>query len=137
MKLDLSKDIDIKKFKTYSEKLLEKKSKVELTELREKRTLQQNSYLHVCISLFAIEFGYTLDEAKTLLKRECPFMRYEKNGILFLKRTRDFDTKELTDFIDWIREYSGLNGCYIPKPDEYLSNRFEIEKEIEKHNRFL
>jgi hypothetical protein len=132
---DLSKPYDANKFKARLKTLKDKK--VELTEIREKRTLTQNSYLHVCISIFAIEFGYTLDEAKTLLKRNCSFMVYEKNGDKFLKRTRGMDSKELTDFIDWIRDYSGMQGCYIPTPDEYRQNKRQIDDHISSHKRYL
>ena len=102
-----------------------------------KRTLTQNRYLHLIISLLAIETGYNLDEAKILLKRECNFMIYEKNGNKFLKRSRDLDTKELTDWIEWIRNYAGTNGIYLPTPDDYQRNWAEIEKEIERHKRYL
>ena len=118
-------------FNLANSKLVEMKGK------RAKRSVSQNSYLHVCISIYAIEFGYNLDEAKTSLKRECSFMRYEKKDQTFLKRTRDFDSKELTDFIDWIRTYAGVNGLYIPTSEEYLTNSFEIDKSINKHKEYL
>lgn len=137
MKLDYSKDFDLKKGIIYHNKLISNKSKVELKAVKENRTIKQNSYLHVIITLYAIEFGWTLEEAKTNLKRCCNFMTYSKNDELFLKRTRDLDTKGLTDFIEWIREYSSLNGCYLPSPEEYKTNRFEIDKVIDNHKQYL
>lgn len=134
---DLSNNTDRQKFKTKSAFLLANSKRAELKDVRTKRSLSQNSYLHVVISLFGIEFGYNLDEAKTLLKRECPFMRYEKNTIQFLKQTRGMDSKELTEFIDWIRNYSGLQGFYIPTSEEYLTNRFEIDKSINNNKTYL
>ena len=65
MKLDLSKPFDKNKFVTYSAKLLEGGKQIELKEVRKSRTLKQNSYLHVIITLYAIYFGSTLEEAKT------------------------------------------------------------------------
>lgn len=78
-------ELEVKKAKQYFNKLLTSYSKFELRKITPKRTLKLNSYLHVCINTYAIEFGYTLKEAKTYLKRICPFMVYEKNGQKFLK----------------------------------------------------
>ena len=104
MKYDLTKDTEVKRLKRRLEFLLEKESKVELKEIRKTRTLSQNAYLHVVITLYGIEYGYTIEESKTLLKRTCEFMAYEKNGNKFLKTTRGMDTKEMTEFIESARE---------------------------------
>jgi len=110
---------------------------VEFKEVRQKRSLTQNAYLHVCITLYAIEFGYTIEEAKTHLKRNCEFMKYEKKGEIFVKRTRYMDSKELTNFIDWLRTYASQNGCYIPTSEEYLTNRVSIDNQIETNKQYL
>ena len=137
MKLDLNKPFDLNKFKAYQDKLILKKAKIELKELRDKRTLRQNSYLHILFSLYAIEFGYTLAEAKTFLKRKSDLLTYEKSGDKFLRSTADLNTKELTTFIDWIRTFAGVNGCYLPTSEEYIQQSFEIDKDIDKHKEFL
>ena len=131
MKYDLSKQTDVNKAKFKFEQLIEGKSKIELTKKRESRTLDQNSYLHVCITLYGINSGHTIAEAKTLLKRECDFMRYKKNDITFLVETSKSDTKLVSQFTEWIRNHAAQEGCYIPTPEEYITNRFEIEREIE------
>lgn len=113
------------------------KEVIEIKVKRPKRTLSQNRYLHVCISLYATEFGYTLEESKTHLKRACPWMRYEKNGEVFLKSTSGMDSGELTAFIDWIRNYASAAGLYIPTPEEYIENQYDIEVHIEKHRAYL
>lgn len=137
MKFNLSNNIDknqaIKRF----EYLTEKEVNIELKEVRKVRTLSQNKYLHVCITMFAIEYGYTIEEGKTHLKRNCHFMRYEKEGETFLKRTRDMNTKELTEFIEWLRDYSGKKGLFILSSEDYLLNQFEIDKEINKYKQYL
>jgi hypothetical protein len=137
MILDLTNSLDKKKAETYFNTLLSNNKKIELKEIKPKRTITQNKYLHVCITLFAIEFGYTLDESKTLLKRECSFMYYHKNNMLFLKRTRDMQTDELTKFIEYIRNYAVSLGCYIPSADEYKENSYVIDKEINKNREYL
>lgn len=137
MKFDFLKQFDINKARVYLEKLIKDQSKCDLTKPREARSLSQNSYIHVCFDLFGIEFGYTRDEAKTLLKRKCSFTRYTKLDEVFLSKTSLMSTKELTDFIDWIRNYSSLNGCYLPTPTEYLENKFNIDKDIDNYKEFL
>ena len=137
MILDSTNSIDVKKAETYLCKLIEGKSKFELRKISPARTLSLNKYLHVCISIYAIEFGYTLNEAKTQLKRLCSFMIYEKNGDKFLKQTSKLDNKECSEFVEWIRNYSSNKGCYIPDAEEYKANRFEIDKEINKNKQYL
>jgi len=137
MILDTSNSIDRNKAETYFNTLLDNKKKIELKELRPKRTITQNAYLHVCITLFAIDFGYTLEEAKTLLKRESTFMLYEKNDMFFLKRTRDMLTDELTKFIEFIRNYASKQGCYIPTADEYKNDSYSIDKHIDTNKQYL
>lgn len=110
---------------------------IELKRKIKRRSIPLNSFLHVCISIFAIEFGYTLEEAKTLLKRECSFMIYEKNGIKFLKKTSKLDNLECSMFVEFIRNYASKNGLYIPDADEYKNKQLEIDKEISKHKEYL
>ena len=137
MKYDLTSKSDITAFKFKVDYLIEKQKKVNLTSIREARSVKQNSYVHVAITLFAIEYGYTLNEAKTLLKRECTFMYYEKNNMMFLKSTAVLNSKEMTDFIEFIRNYAGQQGLYIPSSEEYLQNKFNIDRQIESNKTFL
>jgi len=137
MIFDLSNNIDKNKASFKLDELIKSGKVIELKEKRKIRTIQQNKYLHVCITLFAIESGYTLEEAKTTLKRECTWMYYEKNCNMFLRRTRDLDTKELTDFIEFILNFAGVQGIYIPSSEEYVQNQIEINKNIAQHKQFL
>jgi hypothetical protein len=60
-----------------------------------------------------------------------------KDDFKVVKQTRKMDTKQLTEFIEWIRTFAGMQGCYIPTPQEYIENRFEIDKSIEQHKEYL
>ena len=111
--------------------------RVRIEKIAKRRTSNQNSYLHVLITMFAIEVGNTLSEMKTDLKRECDFMVYRKNSNQYLKRSSDLDTKEMTDWIDWIRNKAGMNGIYLPTPDDYHRNWEQIEQEIEANKKYL
>jgi len=137
MLLDLSNEYDVKKAESYLNKLIQSKSKAELKKKSVSRSISINAYLHVCITLFALEFGYTLEEAKTLLKRLCGFMVYEKNGTKFLKKTSKLDNTECSKFVEWIRNYSSSQGCYIPDAEEYKTNKFNIDKQINNNKQFL
>lgn len=137
MKFILSNEYDKKRAEVYFNKLIDAQSNIELKKFSKGRSVSQNAYLHVCITLYAIEFGSTLNEAKTDLKRMCEFMRYEKNGNHYLKETSKMDSKELTDFIEWIRNHSANQGCYIPTSEEYIQNKFFIDKDIESYQHFL
>lgn len=137
MKYDLSIQHDLNKFKARVAKLIADKKKVDLTVIKQGRTIQQNKYLHVIFTLYGIEVGLTIEESKTFVKRSCPFGTYEKNGIKFLKRTRDMDTKEMTDFIEWFRTWSAQQGIYLPTSEEYIMQKLFIDNEIEKHKQYL
>ena len=116
---------------------LQKPYNVELKKQRNIRSLSQNAYLHVCIQIYAIHFGYTLAEAKLDLKRSCDFMSYYKNNMIFFRETRKMNSKELTEFIEWIRNYAGMNGCYIPDAETYKLNKQFFEKQIDACKEFL
>ena len=137
MKYDLSNSLELRKYETRSDELKKAGSKVDFTKTGENRTVKINKYLHVCINLYAIEFGYTSSEAKTDLKRYCPFMIYEKNGKKYLVETSKQTNEECSKFVEWIRNYASNQGLYIPDADEYKSNRFEIDKEIDKYKTYL
>tara|TARA_R110000823_G_scaffold134388_1_gene263171 strand:+ start:172 stop:585 length:414 start_codon:yes stop_codon:yes gene_type:complete len=137
MYLDLSNTADVKKSEVYLLKLIEGKSKIELKKMQTTRTIKLNSYLHVCITLYAIHFGSTLEEAKTDLKRLCSFMVYEKNGSKYLKETKKLNNDDCSKFVEWIRNFSAQNGCYIPDAEEYKTNKYTIDKEINNHKQYL
>ena len=134
---DLSNNEDKNRasFKFYQ--LVEGGKVIVLNEKRKKRSISQNRYLHVAITIFAIEVGYTIEEAKTVLKRECSFMRYEKEHHVFLKRTRDLNTKELTDFIEFIIQFAAKMFITIPSSEEYISNQIDIERYISQNKTYI
>jgi len=137
MLYDLQNNLDKNKAAYKFHKLVEDGKVIELTEKRKKRSISQNSYLHVAITLFAIEVGYTIEEAKTVLKRECSFMRYDKEDHVFLKRTRDLNTKELTDFIEFIITYAAKMFITIPSSEEYILNQIDIDRHISHNKEYI
>jgi hypothetical protein len=142
MKYKLTEQLEIHDARTYLELLINEGANIEIKKIIAKRTLKQNAYFHVVISIFAISSGYTIEESKQILKEMYgniePSMRYRKGPNEFLKSTTQMNTKELTDFIDWIRNYAAKKaGIYIPTSEEYLINQFAINKDIDRNKQYL
>lgn len=134
---DLSKDIEIEKIKSKLTFLIKRGCMANLSEKRKKRTIKQNAYLHALFSLFGLNFGYTIDEAKDLIKRDLKYI-YEKKGRIFLIKTSQMNTKELTIFIEKFRNFSNTKGgYYLPSADEYLTNYAEFERQIINNEIYL
>jgi len=137
MKYDLSKEIDKKAAVTRFEYLCKIGAVVDLTKERKKRTIQQNKYLHVLFDLWGIEYGYTSEESKMVIKGQYPYGHYEKNGINFPVSTSKFSTEEMTQFIDWFRNWSSNNGFYLPSSQEYIDNKYFFDRQIENAKQWL
>lgn len=142
MIFNLQYEKDREDFIKLSGKLFDAKATVELTEKRPKRSLKQNSYLHLALSWFALEYGCSLEEAKIdFFKRmwnEKIFVRKnpQRPGTTYLRSTTDLTDKEMQTAIERFRNYSASEaGIYIPAPNEseFLSH---IEREISR-NKYL
>ena len=134
MKYNLKNDFDKERFKKRVNFLYGNERVVILQEMT-KRTLKQNNYLHLILTAFALETGYTLE----CVKRN--FFKLEVNKDLFLTEEKgNFGTKQalksttqitkdnLSIAIDRFKKWSSDNGIYLPEPEdeEYLAH-LEIE----------
>ena len=112
--------------------LIKKGAKIELTEKRSRRTLSQNAYLHLILSWWGLEYGYTLEESKQYFKElNKDYYYYEKKGKTFVRSTSGIDTKEMTVHIEKFRNWSVQNGLYLPAPNEQqqiksIQNQLEV-----------
>ena len=131
MILDLHKDTDRKRAEVYFDKLMEQRAKMELKKIPQRRSLSQNAYLHVLFALWGGEYGYSIDEAKIVIKRLLNYV-YEKNGNTFLVHTSEMNSEELTVFIDKFRNLSALEGFYLPSADEIGESYSDYAIEIER-----
>jgi hypothetical protein len=136
MRYNLKGEVQRDKAKAYLEKLSAKGAQCEIVEKRKPRTQSQNGYYYALIALFAVETGYTKEEAHTLVKRKMGLV-YEKNGQKFLKSTAKLDTKEMAAFTEKFRNWSASNGIYLPGPDEYWHNENDYQEIIEKNEATL
>jgi len=128
MKYDLTNPVDKQRFEDRSNKLFEKKAFIELREIFPVRTNQQNKYMHVLFSYFAIEYGETAQYVKQFFFKQLVNKEIFKtefvnpvNGNVReeWRSTKELDTKELTIAIDRFRDYASKEaGIYLPEPHE-------------------
>jgi len=133
MLLDLSKQFDVNKADSYFIKLKKDGAKIELKKIEKTRTLNQNNFLYACLGMYSIESGYEIEELKSIFSLELPeLLIYEKNGYKFRRSTSDLSTTEMGQLIDYIRRHANENlGLYIPDAEQYLINKFQIERDIQ------
>lgn len=134
---------DKERFREYADKLLAEEAVVELTK-KDKRTNQQNRYLHLILGWFAIATGYSLEEVKLdIFKRQCNTDLFKEKATgrnelsrIRMKSTRALSTAEMTTAIERFRNYSAKQGVYIPAPNEYQFLA-EIEKELNRNSAWI
>lgn len=80
---------------TFRAKVVELENKGAMVELKEKRgrSLNQNAYLHLLLSAFGLQYGYTLDEVKT------HFYKLVVNKDIFLREGVDKFTGECYKYL--------------------------------------
>lgn len=100
-------------------------------------SIDQNAYLHVVITLFAIEYGESVESMKQMLKFW--FGLYEeKSGAIVYGKTSQMDSSELSNFIEWIRNKSSKDlGLYIPTSEECIENQAEINRLINQNKQYI
>ena len=133
MKLSLKNSVDRQKAQVYLQKLIGLGADIELKKVEKSRSVSQNSYLYVCLAIFCNESGYMVDEAKEIFSQLMPEMlRYERNGFEFRRSTTTLSTQEMNLLIEKIRSVCSEElGAYVPTSEEYLVNKFSIDKEIQ------
>lgn len=142
---NLSNEYEVPKFKEKVDKFITDSSTVELKKVHPKRTIKQNSYLHLLLGYFGSEYGLSIEEVKLdLFKRTCNadlFKRSHSNKkglrIEFLRSTSELTTAEMTTAIERFRNWSSaVAGIYLPAPDEqeFLTHCRQI---IEENREFI
>lgn len=137
---DGANPIDAKRSRCRIEHLVRSGVKFEIIEKKPIRSCSQNRYLHLLISMFAIEYGISADEAKIdFYKRRYnadTFIINGKNG----KKLRSASTltaQELTTTIDRFKTLASVElGIYLPDATDYEYLAF-IESEIKKHKEYI
>lgn len=142
---NLKNPYDRQKFNDKVKSLLLKQEYVELAVKHTKRSLAQNSYLHLLLGFFASEFGYTLEEVKfDIFKRHCNpdiFIRQRRNKrgneVRYVRSSTELDTAEMTRAIERFRNYSSAQcGLYLPEPNEHEAIFF-AQQQIDQYKDYV
>lgn len=138
MKYNLAIKAEKSKAFGYFMTLANKKSLVEVKKLSPKRSLNQNNYLHLLLAAFGQHFGYTLEEAKTVYKRDVnpDVYVYDKNGSKFLRSSADLTKEEMAKTVDRFMEYSKEHGYALPLATDQEWLR-QISNEVEGARYYL
>ena len=136
---DTSNPLDKANFMLRAKKLAESGKIIELTEKKPRRTLSQNSYLHVTIAYFACQYGCTIEWAKQRYFKQ--FVREKEDKFLgrvkYLRSSADLDVCEMSLAIDRWRNWCSMEASiYIPSADEAILIQ-QMEIEIERNKEFL
>lgn len=145
MVYDTSNPLDKANFMLRAKKLADKGAIIELTEKKPRRTLSQNSYLHVTIAYFASQYGCTTEWAKQRYFKQLVnpelFVREKDDEFLgrvkYLRSSADLDVSEMSLAIDRWRNWCSMEASiYIPSADEAILIQ-QMEIEIERNKEFL
>lgn len=146
MIFNLESDIDIQRADDRLSWLKSKKKRIEIKELRGKRTTPQNAYFHLLINYWALEYGETFEFTKQHIfkKHVNPDMfrtthKNLKSGKVRFdwRSSADLNTKEMTDAIDRFKNWSVTKtGIRLPEANEqqFLDH---IQNEIDKNKQYL
>jgi hypothetical protein len=137
MKYNLSMRTDQERFKRRCNELYKAGKVVELTST-EKRSLNQNKYLHLILTWFAMETGYSMNFVKVeYFKKLCNpdifcterVCKFTGQILTDPKSSADCTTSELTTAIERFRNWSQeAAGIYLPEPNEQdFLQQIEIE----------
>lgn len=126
----------IQKFKRY----LDSQKRIELIVKHPKRSIRQNSYLHLLFNYFAIESGYPTEYVKTqFFKRVCNKDLFEVilNGSLgevqHLRSTADLSTDEMSIAISRFKDWSSIEASIVLPDAEDMKFIEHCEQEVSKH----
>jgi hypothetical protein len=137
MKFNLAVPAEANRAFTYLTDLVGKEAIAEVTKISPKRSLNQNSYLHLIIGAFGQHFGYTLDEAKQIYKEmNKGIYAYVKKERTFYRSSADLSKEEMAKSIDLFREKSDEAGYPLPLATDQGWLR-EIENAIEQSKYYL
>ena len=141
----LSNQLDVQNAKTRLELLIKRGCIVELTEKKQKRTLNQNAYLHLLLGYFASQTGNTLEWVKQqYYKKLCnPDLFIGEREDLFLGRVKyvrssaDLRTDEMNLSIERFRNWSAAEaGIYLPEATSEAEIA-ALQVEVERYKTYL
>lgn len=137
MKYRMSDPIENKAARNRLYYLASKRRVVEIKEVRPKRTLAQNSYLHLLLGAFGLNFGYTLEEAKLIYKQvNKQLYYYRKKKRTFIRSSADLNKEQMAISIDKFMQASATAGFELPLATDQAW-LIEVENQMERERRYL
>lgn len=142
---NLSSPLDVQNAKTRLELLIKRGCIVELTEKKQKRSLNQNAYLHLLLGYFASQTGNTLEWVKQqYYKKLCnPDLFIGEREDIFLGRVKyvrssaDLRTDEMNLSIERFRNWSAAEaGIYLPEATSEAEIA-ALQVEVERYKTYL
>lgn len=138
------KQIDVSRAIEKIKHLISNKKVFELKEKRKRRSISQNSYLHLLFGWFALETGYTAEEVKQDIFKKIvnptTFYEGEFGELIKIERwrsTSSLDTAEMTLCINRFRDYASKEaGIYLPEPTDLVLMQ-EMEIQINNNQNYL
>jgi len=126
---NLSAEYDRNAFNQRCEALMNAGDVIRLERVPKPPTGNQNRFYWALIGIISDATGFSTDEAHTVCKREAGlyYTKEANRKHKFLRSTADLDTKEMSDYIEKVREIGTAIGCYMPTADEYVQNWAKIE----------
>jgi hypothetical protein len=128
MILDLSRELDVQRGRTYLESLIKKQAKAELCHKRNKRTLSQNSLLWLWLGCISHETGNNKDYLHEYFKQK--FLGKEnitvlENDLQVTVSTTKLDTAQMKAYLNSIQEFANTElGILLPNPEDLVFNEF-------------
>lgn len=143
MKYNLSISNDVAEAQRLLAQLTVDKKVVDIKEVKPRRSLPQNSYLHLLLGAFGSNLGLDIEAAKGVYKRlpgnkdiYIKHIELGKHTIEYERSSASLDKEEMTKSIETLREWSAKMGFPLP-PATDQAWLMEIENQIEQHNRYL
>lgn len=142
---DTAQDYEAQRARTRLEFLIGKGRLVDLTD-RSRRSTAQNSYMHVCIGIVAMETGYPMDYVKDEWFKKLVNPQTFRDGeirdpytgqtVTRWRSSASLSTEEMTLAIDRWRNWAARQGWYIPSPEEEAMIR-QSAAEIDRQKQYL
>lgn len=142
---DLSKPLDRERFKMRVNHLFANCRQVELID-KAKRSLSQNSYLHVLLSIVALDQGETIEYVKENYYKRLVnpdiFVLHKNDRILgkeveVLRSSKELTKEEMSKSIDKLRNWASSElGCYLPSADEESLLK-QAEMDMQRYRSYL
>lgn len=141
MKFNTAVQVEAQKAFVYLLQLTEKKQMVEVVKVSPKRSLNQNSYLHLLFGAYGIATGNTAENSKAIYKwvNKDLYYRKKKAGdevFMHIRSSADLDKEEMARSIDRFMEWSKEAGYPLPPATDQEWLR-QVENDIEQNRYYL